>query len=86
MTGGVRQWHFDGLQSCEAALAKDQFGENITELTSEIAADNDAIFAVNGDYYGFRDTGIVIRNGVAYRDEGARQGHRAGIAYCKKIC
>ena len=27
-----------------------------------------------GDYYGFRDTGIVIRNGVAFRDAGARQG------------
>ncbi|MBU4336507.1 MAG: phosphodiester glycosidase family protein, partial [Actinobacteria bacterium] len=27
-----------------------------------------------GDYYGFRDTGIEIRNGVIYRDEGTRQG------------
>jgi exopolysaccharide biosynthesis protein len=57
-----------------SAFAKDSFGENITEITSEIAADNDAIFAINGDYYGFRDTGIVIRNGVIYRDEGAREG------------
>lgn len=57
-----------------SAFAKDQFGENITELTSQIAADNGAIFAVNGDYYGFRDTGIVIRNGVVYRDEPARAG------------
>ncbi|MFF2488064.1 phosphodiester glycosidase family protein [Microbacterium sp. NPDC058062] len=58
----------------QSAFAKDQFGENITELTSRIAADNDAIFAINGDYYGFRDTGIVIRNGVVFRDEPARQG------------
>ena len=58
----------------QSAFAKDQFGENITELTSEIAADNDAIFAINGDYYGFRDTGIVIRNGVVFRDEPAREG------------
>ncbi|MEV5068691.1 phosphodiester glycosidase family protein [Microbacterium sp. LMI12-1-1.1] len=58
----------------QSAFAKDQFGENITELTSEIAADNDAIFAINGDYYGFRDTGIVIRNGVVFRDEPARDG------------
>ena len=58
----------------QSAFAKDQFGENITELTSQIAADNDAIFAINGDYYGFRDTGIVIRNGVVFRDEPARQG------------
>ncbi len=57
-----------------SAFAGNQFGENITETTSQIAADNGAIFAINGDYYGFRDTGIVIRNGVVYRDEGAREG------------
>lgn len=57
-----------------SAFAQDSFGQNITETTSDIAADNDAIFAINGDYYGFRDTGIVIRNGVVYRDEGAREG------------
>ena len=57
-----------------SAFAQNAFGENITETTSDVAADNDAVFAINGDYYGFRDTGIVIRNGVVYRDEGARQG------------
>ncbi|WP_412932372.1 phosphodiester glycosidase family protein [Microbacterium jepli] len=57
-----------------SAFAKDQFGENITETTSTIAAQNDAVFAVNGDYYGFRTTGIEIRNGVVYRDEGVREG------------
>ncbi|MHA7279560.1 phosphodiester glycosidase family protein [Arthrobacter sp. MDT2-2] len=57
-----------------SAFAEDSFGANITEPTSAIAEANDAIFAINGDYYGFRDTGIVIRNGVVYRDEGARQG------------
>jgi exopolysaccharide biosynthesis protein len=57
-----------------SAFADDSFGENITETTSAIAEANNAVFAINGDYYGFRDTGIVIRNGVVYRDEGARQG------------
>lgn len=57
-----------------SAFAKDSFGENITETTSVIAENNNAIFAINGDYYGFRDTGIIIRNGVAYRDKGAREG------------
>ncbi len=57
-----------------AALAKDTFGENIIENTSTIATSNNAAWAINGDYYGFRDTGIVIRNGVAFRDSGARQG------------
>ncbi len=57
-----------------AAFAKDTFGENIIEYTSAMAKANDARWAINGDYYGFRDTGIVIRNGVAFRDKGARQG------------
>lgn len=60
--------------SLRSAFAQNAFGQNITETTSDIAADNDAIFAINGDYYGFRDTGIVIRNGVVYRDDGAREG------------
>lgn len=58
----------------QSAFANDSFGENITDTTSAIAEANNAIFAINGDYYGFRDTGIVIRNGVVFRDEGARQG------------
>ncbi|MGK9146809.1 phosphodiester glycosidase family protein [Plantibacter flavus] len=64
----------DDATALRSAFAQDSFGENITETTSDIAADNGAVFAINGDYYGFRDTGIVIRNGIAYRDEGAREG------------
>jgi exopolysaccharide biosynthesis protein len=60
--------------SLRSAFAQNSFGLNITENTSDIAADNGAVFAINGDYYGFRDTGIVIRDGVVYRDEGAREG------------
>lgn len=56
------------------AFANNQFGENITALVSETATANNAILAVNGDYYGFRDSGIVIRNGVVFRDSGAREG------------
>jgi exopolysaccharide biosynthesis protein len=57
-----------------SAFANNEFGENIVENTSSIAADNDAVFAVNGDYYGFRDSGIVIRNGAVFRSTGAREG------------
>ena len=56
------------------ALAKKKFGQNIIDTPSNIAAQHNGIWAINGDYYGFRDTGIVIRNGVAYRDSGAREG------------
>jgi exopolysaccharide biosynthesis protein len=57
-----------------SAFAQNEFGRNITEDTSDIAEDNSAVFAVNGDYYGFRDDGILIRNGVIYRYEPARTG------------
>jgi exopolysaccharide biosynthesis protein len=57
-----------------SAFAQNSFGTNIVEDTSDIAADNGAVFAINGDYYGFRRSGIVVRNGVAYRDDGAREG------------
>ena len=60
--------------SLRSAFAKNAFGSNIIQNTSVIAENNSAIFAINGDYYGFRDDGIVIRNGVIYRDEPARTG------------
>lgn len=57
-----------GAEYLKTALAGDTYGRNIKAATSEIAAANDAIFAINGDNYGFRDSGYVLRNGVIYRD------------------
>jgi exopolysaccharide biosynthesis protein len=57
-----------------SAFASNEFGTNIVQYTSDIAQDHNAVFAINGDYYGFRNTGILIRNGVIYRNEGARVG------------
>ena len=51
----------------KAAFAQDTYGKNVTEKTSEIAAAHNAILAVNGDYYGARESGYVIRNGIVYR-------------------
>ena len=57
-----------------SAFAQDKFGQNIIAVPSAIASSVNAVFAINGDYYGFRDTGMVIRNGTIYRDSGAREG------------
>ncbi len=54
--------------SLKTAFAQATYGRNIKATTSEIAAENNAIFAINGDFYGFRDTGYVIRGGQLYRD------------------
>ena len=58
--------------SLKSAFADNSFGTNITEVTSEIASSNNALFAINGDYYGFRDDGVIIRNGTVYRDDPVR--------------
>ena len=52
----------------KTALAQNTYGTNITAKTSETAAANNAILAINGDYYGANSTGYVIKNGVLYRD------------------
>ena len=52
----------------QTAFAENAYGKNITAKTSETAIENDAILAINGDYYGSRETGYVLRNGVLYRD------------------
>ena len=51
------------------AFAEDTYGQNIKEHTSVIAKRKNAILAINGDYYGFRLKGYVIRNGILYDPE-----------------
>lgn len=52
----------------KTAFANNTYGRNIKEATSVIASENNAILAINGDFYGFRNSGYVLRNGVVYRD------------------
>ncbi|BCP64663.1 exopolysaccharide biosynthesis protein [Streptococcus parasuis] len=52
----------------KTALAQNTYGTNITAKTSETAVANNAILAINGDYYGANSTGYVIKNGILYRD------------------
>ena len=54
--------------SLMSGIANNTFGRNITQTTSEMASSQSAILAINGDYYGFRYSGYVMRNGYLYRD------------------
>ncbi len=56
----------------KTALAQGIYGRNVTAETSETAEDNNAILAVNGDFYGAREYGYVIRNGTLYRSKASR--------------
>lgn len=55
----------------KTALAQNSYGRNIKEKTSEMAENHNAIVAVNGDYYGSREKGYVLRNGQLYREAGS---------------
>lgn len=55
----------------KTALAKGVYGQNVTDKTSVTAESVSAILAVNGDYYGARRDGYVIRNSVLYREKRA---------------
>ena len=63
----------------KTALAEGSFGRNLTATTSSMAEQNDAILAINGDYYGFRDTGYVIRNGYLYRSVPAKNPNQEDL-------
>jgi len=63
----------------KTALADNSYGRNVTKRTSEIAESVNAILAINGDYYGFRDSGYVMRNSVLYRSSERESGSQALI-------
>ena len=52
----------------KSAFANNSYGRNVAAKTSVIASEHNAVLAINGDYYGARERGYVIRNGVVYRD------------------
>jgi exopolysaccharide biosynthesis protein, putative len=67
----------------KTALAQNSYGTNVTAKTSVTAAENNAILAVNGDYYGANSSGYVIRNGVVYRDSVREDASNGDLAIYK---
>ena len=67
----------------KTAFAQNTYGNNVTAKTSETAANNNAILAVNGDYYGAKTTGYVIRTGVVYRDPVREDSSNGDLAIYK---
>ena len=60
----------------QTAFANEQYNKTFVEATSDIAARHDALLAINGDYYNYRDDyGMIIRNGVLYRDAASTRDH-----------
>lgn len=56
------------IKYLKTALANNTYGKNITEKTSTMSTNNNAILAINGDFYGAQEKGFVLKNGVVYRE------------------
>ncbi|MEK6264962.1 MAG: phosphodiester glycosidase family protein [Clostridium sp.] len=67
----------------KTAFANNAYGRNITATTSDIAKTNNAIFAINGDFYGFRNDGYVLRNGIVYRNSVRSTGNDEALVVDK---
>ena len=63
----VADVQLSSIEYLKTAFAENVYGRNVTETTSKIAEGVNAILAINGDYYGARDSGYVLRNGTLYR-------------------
>ncbi len=57
------------ISSFATAFAKDTYGRNYSEQLENMAQRSNAIVSINGDYYGNREDGAVIRNGTLYRED-----------------
>ena len=64
----VADVYVKSIDAFKTAFAKDSYGRGLHEMPLKVATDNNAVFAVSGDYYGAREQGVVVRNGILYRD------------------
>lgn len=67
--------------SLRTALANDTYGRNVTQTTSQMAQAKGATVAINGDFYGARNAGYVVRNGTLYRDTVASSSQEDLVIY-----
>ena len=68
----VTDIYVSDIRFFKTAFATGKYGRGLTDSVLHMAAANKAIVALSGDYFGIRDKGIVIRNGVLYRDSSDR--------------
>lgn len=65
----VQDIYIRSIENLQTAFAEDTYGKAVTDWVLDMAVENYAVTAINGDYYGVESGGVVIRNGVLYRDD-----------------
>lgn len=67
--------------SIKTALANETYGRNVVAKTSTTAKSVNAVLAINGDYYGARYAGYVVRNGQLLRSESQNASQEDLVIY-----
>ena len=70
-----------GNASIKTALANETYGRNVVAKTSTTAKSVNAVLAINGDYYGARDAGYIVRNGQLLRSESQNASQEDLVIY-----
>ena len=68
----VAEVQLSSASQLKTAFSQNSYGRNVAAYASDTAALVGATLAINGDNYGSREKGYVIRNGVLYRDTAAK--------------
>ena len=67
----VQDIYIRNIENLRTAFAHNSYGRSITAWVLDMAKENNAIAAINGDYYGIGSSSVVIRNGVLYNSRPA---------------
>ena len=65
----VADVYLQDVERLKTAAAGDDFSSNKTEKLVDMAKKHNALFALSGDYFNYQKVGVIIRNGVLYRDQ-----------------
>ena len=64
----VADIYVSDIKYLKTAFANGEYKRNQSAWTLDMAKENNAVAAISGDYCGIRDKGIIVRNGVLYRE------------------
>lgn len=65
----IEDIYIRSIDCLRTLFAQDTYGKSIAEDVLSMANRANAIAAINSDYYGYGNAGIVIRNGELFRDK-----------------
>ena len=69
------------ITELKCAFAYDTYGKNVKQIVRDMSMEHNAWAAINGDFYGARDTGYVLRNGVLYRGDKTSNEQEDAVIY-----